>query len=284
MTTAKRLSDEASAILRTLGTAPDSMDLSETDAKISVGFLRRLLAQTAQGTSVERRMTDGGYTREGLAKEMFTIFAKDAHINVAPWPQQDERDKELYRKAVDLVLGYRASTPTEKEVGEVWRHKKRGTTYKRIGRAHLQTQIDLPDDAQVEVYQSEADGALWVRPSGEFFDGRFEKIVEAAPRARSASVTDEKDREIGRLRAAFRVNMLRYGATDVEIDRVLGAAPTPPAHGEGELRAAAELARRALDNLMGDSDLDDDDSLEMRAMQALTRALSPSPPQQEEDQ
>jgi hypothetical protein len=40
-----------------------------------------------------------------------------------------------------------------------------------------------------------------------------------------------------------------------------------------ECRDALMLARDALDRLMGDTDLDDDDSLEMRAMRAIDRAL-----------
>jgi len=40
-----------------------------------------------------------------------------------------------------------------------------------------------------------------------------------------------------------------------------------------ELERAARLARSALDGLMGDSDLEGDDSLEIRAMQALSAAL-----------
>lgn len=39
------------------------------------------------------------------------------------------------------------------------------------------------------------------------------------------------------------------------------------------LREAASLAREALDGLMGDSDLPEDDSKEMKAMQALNAVL-----------
>lgn len=40
-----------------------------------------------------------------------------------------------------------------------------------------------------------------------------------------------------------------------------------------EMREAADKARRALDALMGDSDLPNDDSPEMEAMQALSAVL-----------
>lgn len=41
-----------------------------------------------------------------------------------------------------------------------------------------------------------------------------------------------------------------------------------------KLEAAARLARTALDNLMGDTDLPDDDTDEMKAMQALNAVLA----------
>ena len=44
-----KVDPEAAAILRTLGCVPDSTDLSETDAKVSVGFLRRLIGSYDTG-------------------------------------------------------------------------------------------------------------------------------------------------------------------------------------------------------------------------------------------
>jgi hypothetical protein len=46
---------------------------------------------------------------------------------------------------------------------------------------------------------------------------------------------------------------------------------------EQVMREALRLARSALDNLMGDSDLDSDDSDEMKAMQAISKSLSTNP-------
>lgn len=45
----------------------------------------------------------------------------------------------------------------------------------------------------------------------------------------------------------------------------------------GKIEAAAHLARTALDGLMGDSDLPEDDSTEMKAMQALNAVLNDCP-------
>jgi hypothetical protein len=55
------------------------------------------------------------------------------------------------------------------------RHLKRGSTYIVIGRGELQTSSELPDGADLIIYQGE-DGKLWARPTHEFEDGRFEVV------------------------------------------------------------------------------------------------------------
>jgi hypothetical protein len=54
--------------------------------------------------------------------------------------------------------------------GEIYRHVKTGGLYVILGDA-------LIEDGAVcsIVYQSLADGQVWVRPTKEFFDGRFTK-------------------------------------------------------------------------------------------------------------
>jgi len=56
------------------------------------------------------------------------------------------------------------------------RHKKRGTEYEVLGEADLQTETPLRDYAVVVVYRDPTNGRLWVRPVGEFNDGRFEEV------------------------------------------------------------------------------------------------------------
>ena len=67
--------------------------------------------------------------------------------------------------------------------GDGWRpthrHKKRGSTYVEVGRGKLQTDTPLTDYAELVVYRAE-DGTIWVRPVGEFEDGRFERIAPPA--------------------------------------------------------------------------------------------------------
>lgn len=59
-------------------------------------------------------------------------------------------------------------------------HKKRGTTYHRLGDAPLQcaAPFTAAEGAIFTVYMSEADGKLYVRPINEFDDGRFQELAE----------------------------------------------------------------------------------------------------------
>jgi hypothetical protein len=68
------------------------------------------------------------------------------------------------------------------------RHKKRGTTYRVLHGAVMQSthwhdhHFKVPADGRtVVVYQSESDGSVWVRPASEFEDGRFENIALTTP-------------------------------------------------------------------------------------------------------
>jgi hypothetical protein len=66
-------------------------------------------------------------------------------------------------------------------VQETWmpthRHVRRGSTYEVIGTALMQVAsgIEVSDDEECTVYRGE-DGRLWVRPTAEFNDGRFDDI------------------------------------------------------------------------------------------------------------
>ncbi|WP_354453582.1 DUF1653 domain-containing protein [Methylobacterium sp. 1030] len=61
--------------------------------------------------------------------------------------------------------------------GCLYRHRKRGSTYRIVGEANLQTSAPVGDNERLVVYQGD-DGRIWVRPANEFFDGRFEKEIE----------------------------------------------------------------------------------------------------------
>jgi hypothetical protein len=65
------------------------------------------------------------------------------------------------------------------EIEATHRHINRGTLYRVLGEAELQTSIralHLVKGDTLTVYQGE-DGKLWIRDTEEFNDGRFEKVL-----------------------------------------------------------------------------------------------------------
>jgi hypothetical protein len=80
-----------------------------------------------------------------------------------------------------------ASPGAQERAGEdVWRHKKRGSTYKVVGEAQVQAETPLTDYECVTVYRCLQSGELWVRRNSEFHDGRFELVTAADPAAPGA--------------------------------------------------------------------------------------------------
>lgn len=66
----------------------------------------------------------------------------------------------------------------------LYRHKKRGTVYEIVtDYASLQCSADPVFERRFEddtwtVYRNVKTGAVWVRPTEEFHDGRFERLPE----------------------------------------------------------------------------------------------------------
>jgi hypothetical protein len=78
----------------------------------------------------------------------------------------------------------------------VWRHKKRGTTYQVVTHfAALQCATDQAiedrfDDLNWTIYRSREDGAVYMRLTSEFMDGRFERVgTKSGDVAQSSQVT-----------------------------------------------------------------------------------------------
>jgi hypothetical protein len=67
----------------------------------------------------------------------------------------------------------------EPRAGEVYLHRRRGTSYTVVGHANLQTDRPLGDDEALVIYKDK-DGRLWARPVREFQDGRFEPAPNAS--------------------------------------------------------------------------------------------------------
>ncbi len=68
-----------------------------------------------------------------------------------------------------------------KWIGSIWRHRKRGSTYRVIGDAEIQSAVPLIDGDKIVVYQGNDDGKLWGRQFVEFGDGRFEQVDTSIP-------------------------------------------------------------------------------------------------------
>jgi len=68
----------------------------------------------------------------------------------------------------------------DKHRGTSWNHRRRGRdhVYEWLRTAKVQTSQPINVNDEVVVYRDEND-IWWVRPVGEFFDGRFKKIVES---------------------------------------------------------------------------------------------------------
>lgn len=65
-----------------------------------------------------------------------------------------------------------AELEAEREWRPTHRHVGRGTDYRLVSSAVLQTEQPIGDNEFLALYQGE-DGLYWVRPADEFKDGRF---------------------------------------------------------------------------------------------------------------
>jgi hypothetical protein len=90
------------------------------------------------------------------------------------WQDASDNLKRKYRVVAQAALD--ALGPADTDDG--WRHKKRGTTYKVIGTAEAQVEDCILEGHRVVVYRADSDGKLWVRPTEEFYDGRFERAAQ----------------------------------------------------------------------------------------------------------
>ena len=60
----------------------------------------------------------------------------------------------------------------------MYRHKKRGTTYTKVGVAELQYSNRVIEGDHLVIYRCRETGKLWARPDDEFNDGRFEELKD----------------------------------------------------------------------------------------------------------
>ena len=118
------------------------------------------------------------YRRIGLGElsgEVETIAFSDA--DVAPFPVLQRAADLTWCTARQVVQRRNTRTPRVYHyelalfAGEmpVYRHIKTGGLYRVL--RHGRIEADL---RAVVIYESLADGRVWVRPTDEFYDGRFE--------------------------------------------------------------------------------------------------------------
>lgn len=113
-----------------------------------------------------------------LNKPETAMFLRGVHLEachqVERWGTAHDRGKT----PADWfwLVGYLVGKALQAANGENlprYRHKKRGTTYEVISVG----EDENCRGTTVIVYRGEDDGKIWVRPSEQFFDGRFEELM-----------------------------------------------------------------------------------------------------------
>lgn len=118
------------------------------------------------------------------------------------WFKEDENERVAVNPIRWMPLPLNDLTTLTSETGcrqpARVRHVKRGSTYRVVGAGKVQTGTPLHDYDEVVIYQGEEDGLMWVRPTAEFGDGRFEPL-EPAPVTLAGAAKDvlaERQRQI----------------------------------------------------------------------------------------
>lgn len=96
------------------------------------------------------------------------------HDRMAPGAYRD-----AVRQAIDEIKGTNADIERYHhlpQIGEHWRHVKRGSTYHIVCVATMQSSQRAWDHEITVVYRSNDDGRSWVRTLDEFMDGRFVRV------------------------------------------------------------------------------------------------------------
>jgi len=137
-----------------------------------------------QWVTVERMATEAAERQRDEARAIIRGFMGCAELDI------DARDKDpetlaLETRALRFLNGHASTAFAAIDApgnGNVWRHKKRGSTYDVIGEAKIQADEPLTDYEVAVVYRCRETGDLWIRRKSEFYDGRFEPAPPAQGR------------------------------------------------------------------------------------------------------
>lgn len=118
---------------------------------------------------------------------MIGEIKKRVEATMCPTYSSDGGDKGVEGRISQSDFNTLVSLLNAKGRLELYRHKKRGTSYAKIGTAVIQTEVwedefgNPVDGEKLVLYQSLDDGKYYVRTPEEFEDGRFEKLPDGPP-------------------------------------------------------------------------------------------------------
>jgi hypothetical protein len=186
-----RRADELQEVVAALYNAwPDAEDMA-TDWPLGIiGRVEDLIAERDAArkdrdelVSVAARWTGRAYVAEEQRKALVEAL-EPVHVLITAIAQTAAGDWIVNAEDPELVVcsaheAVQRAALSETLPKDDWRpthrHVKRGTLYRLVSSAVLQTGAPVGDNEFLALYQGE-DGLYWVRPADEFKDGRFEPL------------------------------------------------------------------------------------------------------------
>jgi hypothetical protein len=149
-----------------------------TPREQAIEAVRQMLSQTWYDGRSDRYSDTMPNLAESLVAQITPLLTADLQAAIADLQDGLARYMAI---AGDESERADAAEARERQAVMTHRHVKRGTEYRIVACAKVQTDMPLGDYDEVIVY-ADAEGKAWVRPVTEFEDGRFAAIrSEAKP-------------------------------------------------------------------------------------------------------